>query len=207
MKKELFATAFAAALLTASCAWGQDQPGNQPPPPNSQSNAWGATKDTVGHGIGMVSAELPASTPRFVRSAAMSDMYEIASAKIALQRSQSGDVRNFAREMIHDHATSTEKLKETLARANMGIALPRNFDDRHQSLIDDLRAARDADFDRRYIDQQTAAHREARTLLSGYAHKGDNPPLRHFAHGVLPVVQMHLAMARRIENRISVASR
>ena len=204
MRTHLLATAFAGFVFVGGAA-AQDQPGHNPPPPNSQSNAWGATKDTVGRGVGMVSAELPKSTAGFVKAAAMSDMYEIAAAKIALHRSQSDEVRQFAQRMIHDHTQSTDALKHALAQTNLGVMPPDHFDNRHQGMIDDLRAAYDKDFDRRYMDQQVAAHEEARTLLKGYAGSGDNPEIKHFAGKILPTVEMHLSMARDIENRVDAA--
>ncbi|MBV9331529.1 MAG: DUF4142 domain-containing protein [Alphaproteobacteria bacterium] len=189
--------ALAAAL---SFAQAQDQPGHNPPAPNSQSNAMGATKDTVAKGVGMMSAEMTSSAKGFAQAAAMSDMYEIAAGKIASHRARSGGVRHFAQTMIHDHGQSTEKLKRAIAEGNVGVAPPDQFDDRHQGMIDDLRAAKDRDFDRRYLDQQVGAHEEARVLLRGYAKSGDNPALRRFAGEILPKVQMHLAMARTLQN-------
>jgi putative membrane protein len=157
-------------------------------------------------GVGWISAEMPTSSQGFVRAAAMSDMYEIAAARIALQRTGDEAVRRFAHMMIRDHGQSTMKLKRTLAMSNFNVPLPMNFDDRHQSMINDLRGVPGRDFDRRSADQQVGAHQEARILLRGYARSGDNRALRRFAGDVLPTVQMHYAAAQTLQNELSPRS-
>jgi putative membrane protein len=195
-----------ALAVIAAPAFAQDQPQDHPPAPGSYSNSWSATKDTANGALGRMGAEIPTSSRGFVRAAAMSDMYEIAAARIALQRTQDEDVRRFAHMMIRDHSQSTMKLKRALAISNFNVPLPATFDDRHQSLIDDLRGVRGRDFDNRYADQQINAHEEAKTLLRGYAQNGDNPALRHFAGDILPTVQMHLTAARTLQNEIGPRS-
>ena len=44
----------------------------------------------------------------FVHSAAVGDMFEIEASMLALQRSQSENIRDFARQMIDDHSASSD---------------------------------------------------------------------------------------------------
>ncbi|MER9544787.1 DUF4142 domain-containing protein [Mesorhizobium sp. M0437] len=44
---------------------------------------------------------------------------------------------------------------------------------------------------RKYIDMQTQAHKEAVALFSAYANSGDDPAMKEFAKKTLPVLQMH----------------
>lgn len=65
------------------------------------------------------------STADFVRTAALSDLFEIQSAKLALDRSSDAKVQSFAQQMLKDHQATTAQLKEAIAgRAN--IAAPRH---------------------------------------------------------------------------------
>jgi putative membrane protein len=65
-------------------------------------------------------------------------------------------------------------------------------------MLNNLRAAGDADFDLAYLHQQAAAHLEALTLHGGYADRGDNPVLKAAAAKTRPIVQHHLDELKRI---------
>jgi putative membrane protein len=60
--------------------------------------------------IALVSCGAP-STPDFVQTAAMSDMYEIEAGKIAAQKGQSDAVKQFGQHMVEAHSQTTEELK------------------------------------------------------------------------------------------------
>ena len=51
--------------------------------------------------------------------------------------------------------------------------------------------ASDAEFDKTFLDQQIASHREARTLLESYAPSGDDPHLRSYARSISPGIGAH----------------
>jgi putative membrane protein len=131
----------------------------------------------------------------FVENAARSDMYEIAAAKIALDRSHDGAVRRFARRMVKDHSATTRKL---MANLPSGLTIPTNLDQSHKDMLSDLMNAAPGDFDHRYARQQVEAHEAALALLRDYARAGDNPVLKRLARNTVPMVQMHLALARKL---------
>jgi putative membrane protein len=203
MKKSLLlgASALSLALLSGSViAAAPDQPGHQSPAPGTSNDTVSAVKDTVGHGIGVVSAEMTTTTKGFVDAAAVSDMYEVEAGKIAQERGQGADVKDFGAKMVTAHAETTKKLKAVLASTHPDIAPPAHLDDRRQAMIDELRGAKDADFDGRYIAQQIDAHNEALILMKGYAKDGDTAAIKTLAAKTAPVVQEHLNMAQKIQN-------
>jgi len=162
--------------------------------------------DTVGGVMGQASAATVSSADAFVENAAIGNMYEIEAARIALQRSRSDDVRMLARMMIDDHTTSTNQMMSALrssevTRLSGALKPPASLDARRSSMIDHLQKAEDADFDKRYLDQQQMAHAETETLLSSYGGGGDNPQLASLARSALPMVQRHKAMVERMMQR------
>jgi putative membrane protein len=165
--------------------------------PTAAARAGRDAGDAVAGPVGMASASTLGSmnASAYVMNAARSDMYEIAAGKLAEQRSHSDRVKMFARKMIHDHTQTTAQLK---ARLPHGMTLPTALDKRRSGMLDDLRASRPGEFDRRYADQQVAAHQEALTLEQGYAAHGDNPSLRQLAAQVTPTISEHLQMARQL---------
>lgn len=188
----IIAAAAAAALLSA-CS---PQDGNQ---------AVDKTQDAVSAPVGQTSAAVMGSNlvSAYVPAAAMGDMYEIQAADIALDRSARADVKALAQMIKTDHTAASAAFKTAAATAAPGVALPTDLDERRKGLVDNLRSAGVADFDKVYIDQQVAAHQEAVTLHRGFADNADAPALAAHARNVLPKIEAHLQKAQEIQAAIS----
>ena len=86
MKSALLLSASLASLTllaNPAAAAPADQPGHQSPAPGTANDTVSAVKDTVGHGVGVISAEMTSTTKGFADAAAVSDMYEVEAGKIA----------------------------------------------------------------------------------------------------------------------------
>ena len=150
-------------------------------------------------GAGMQGAGMTGNSPQaYVANAAMSDMYERESSKLAVSAGQSAAVKAFARQMITDHTATTAEVKKIVSDGSLGITPPAQLDSRRQGLVDDLKKATGGDFDRMYIQQQVAAHREALAVHRGFSDAGTNAPLKAFAMKTAPKVQMHLEMVEKL---------
>jgi putative membrane protein len=207
--KHIFVSAASALILItgAALAAPADQPGHESPKPGTNSETMSAMKDSTAGMVGTVSAEMTSTTKGFVTAAATSDMYEVTAGKVALQRAQSPDVKAFAQKMVDAHTMTTQKLKSILASHNVDAAPPAHVDTRRQAMLDDLRGAKAADFDHRYITQQIAAHKEADILFRGYAKDGDNNAIKDFAATTDKDIKMHLSMAQELNNSIKTANK
>jgi putative membrane protein len=199
--KHAFLLGASALMLMAGGAFAApvDQPGHKSPAPGSNNEAVSATQDATAALVGTVSAEMTSTTKGFATAAAVSDMYEVAAGKLAMQRAQSPAVKDFARQMVEAHTKTTEKLKGIIAGDKIDVAPPAHVDSRRQGMLDNLRGASAADFDHRYVVQQVAAHREADILFRGYAKDGDNAAIRSFAAETDPTIKMHLQMAQALD--------
>lgn len=179
-------SAAAGALLMTAC--------NQQEACNAVDKAQDAVSAPVGQtsaatmGANMVSAYVP--------NAAMGDMYEIQAADIALERSKNAQVRELAQMIKTDHTAASQAFKAAAPQAAPDIQLPTELDERRKGLIDNLRSAAAADFDKAYIDQQVAAHQEAVTLHRGFSDNTDAPTLAEHARSVLPKIEAHLQRAQ-----------
>lgn len=207
MNRKLLCAASALFLMTGGAfAAPADQPGHQNPQPGTNSESMSAVKDSTAGLVGQVSAEMTSTTKGFVTAAAISDMYEVTAGKIAAQRAQSPDVREFAEKMVKAHTETTDKLKSIIASNNINVTPPAHVDSRRQGMLDDLRGAKAQDFDHRYITQQIAAHKEADILMAGYAEDGDNRAIREFAAATDKAVKVHLQMAQTLDASTRSAS-
>lgn len=201
--------ATAAMLLASGASFAQsaDQPGHKSPGPGTNTEAVSKVEDATAGVVGQVSAQMTTTTQGFVTAAATSDLYEVAAGKIALQRSSSAAVKEFAQKMITAHTETTTKLKGIISANAIKVTTPASVDNRRQGMLDNLRGASNADFDNRYITQQVAAHKEANTLMRGYAKDGDNPLIRDFAAETDIHVKEHLATAEKLETSVRTANR
>ncbi len=164
-------------------------------------------EDATGAAVGTASATTvgPHDTAAFVSNASQSDMYEIQAAQIAEKRSKTPDIKAFAKMMVKDH-TATSAAMAPLAKA-AGQTPADKLDDRRQGFIDHLNQASDADFDKVYVDQQVAAHKEALDLMNGYAKDGSDAGLKDAAGKTAPKVQMHLDKITGIQTALAAAKK
>jgi putative membrane protein len=207
MKHTLLGAASALFLMTGGAfAAPADQPGHESPRPGTNSETMSAVKDTTAGLVGRVSAGMTATTQGFVTAAATSDMYEVTAGKIAVQRAQSPEVKEFAQKMVDAHTETTAKLKDIIAGNAITATPPAHVDYRRQGMLDDLRGAKAEDFDHRYVVQQIAAHKEADILMRSYAKAGDNTAIKDFAAETDKAVKMHLSMAQKLDASTKSAS-
>ena len=134
------------------------------------------------------------STEDFVAKAAMSDMYETTSSKMAASMATTPALKSFAKQMIDAHTATTRELKAAKAKDNVIAMPPATLDAEHQALIDALKGAKGAAFDTLYRTQQTDAHTKALALMQAYAASGDKPAVKAFAAATAPKVKSHLDM-------------
>ena len=148
------------------------------------------------------SAQTPATPPAtqdFVNKVAVSDMFEIQSSQLALEKQADQDTKPFAQRMIKDHQKTSKELKALIDKGKVQANLPTALDTEHQKMLDDLKAKNGRDFDVAYDQIQLKAHQEAVTLFDAYAKGGDNPDLKKWAAKTLPHLKQHLAMAQKLK--------
>jgi putative membrane protein len=166
--------------------------------PASQNEV--ATQDTAPKSASTKPTDVTATTKRYAEGAAMGDMFEIESSRVALDRSKSNDVKQFAQEMIDAHTKTSDELRSTLVRIGLIIELPSMLDTLHQGLLDELKGANAQDFDTRYIAQQKNAHNEALMLHKSYASNGDMVDLKALVSATVPKIEKHIEMITDIDN-------
>jgi putative membrane protein len=139
-------------------------------------------------------------TDDFVTEAAVSDMTEIAAAKIALEKGDAEE-KQFADQMVKDHTQTSTELKALVSGGEVHATLPTALDSASQKQIDKLNAAAPADFRSEYDSSQVSAHKSAVSLFERYAKGGENGKLKDWAQKTLPHLQHHLDMANALDQR------
>ncbi|OWW02386.1 DUF305 domain-containing protein [Rhizobium sp. R72] len=134
-------------------------------------------------------------TEDFVTEAATSDMFEIESSKLAVERSDAA-TKSFAEQMITDHQKTTEALKGLVASGNVKATLPAAMTSSQAEMLKTLNGLQGQDFTKQYHSDQEDAHKQAVDLFKRYGDEGDNPALKAWAVSMRPALEHHLQMAK-----------
>lgn len=187
----------ALALALAACGGATDTVGNDANTALMDNEAMMAN-DTAMLDNGAMAAPVPSTPADYASMAAASDMYEIESSQLALEKAQRQEVKDFAQMLVADHQKSTATLKTAAAAVQPPVTVTPQLDASKQAMIDALRNASGADFDRLYLSQQVPAHEQALAMLRGYAEGTGPEQLRQHASTTAPTVEQHLTRAREL---------
>lgn len=131
-------------------------------------------------------AQSPVPAQEFVRQTAIVQMFGIESATLALHKTSSPAIKDFAHALTSEQGAATSGLRRIVAKRS-DIALPDRPDGRHLDLLRDLTDKQGAAFDKAYVEAQRSAHHDVAVLMERYANEGDDPELKSFAAQSLPV--------------------
>jgi len=135
------------------------------------------------------------STQDFVTEAAGSDMFEIESIKLALERSQDAATKTFAQQMIADHTKTSDELKAMVSGGKVKAAIPTVMSSSQQGMLDDMKKLQGNDFTKQYHSDQEDVHEDAVDLFKRYGDEGENADLKAWAAKTRPALEHHLKMA------------
>ncbi|MDC7788709.1 DUF4142 domain-containing protein [Rhodoplanes sp. TEM] len=146
---------------------------------------------------GQQARSIPAA--EFVQRAAVSNLFEIQSSRLADTKARNEQVRQFAQRMIEEHGQAGQRLRS----AAQNQSIPDALDQQHTQMIQELQNASGSGFDRRYVDMQVKAHEQAVSLYESFVRGGEEGQLQQFARQTLPTLRDHLQSARQIEQGIA----
>lgn len=130
------------------------------------------------------------SAAEFVAQNGSIDLFVIRSSELALQRSSSARIREFAERLIADHKGTSGQLSLQGRRLNL---LPSaTVRPNEQAMLESLQAS--SRFDAEYVRDMRVVHERAISIDSAYAASGRSPTLRPVAAAALPTEQRHLRL-------------
>jgi putative membrane protein len=193
MRLILTAAAASLAIATAACQKPADNnadtmAGNDTAMNDTMMNDGMANDMNMSNGM----ATAPMAASDFASTIAGSDMFEIASGKLAQTNATNADLKSFGGMLVTDHTKSSAMLKTAASSATPAITLPTAMPAELQAKVDALKAAKGAEFDRLFVEQQKDGHQKALDALKSYSASGDVASLKDFAGKATPVVQTHL---------------
>lgn len=147
-------------------------------------------------GLSTLTTAMAATSNDFVENAAQSGINEVESAKLALEKSSSTDVREFATQMQAEHTKANQELMALAKKLDLEVPDEASLMEKAKKLLLEMR---DESFDKAYVNNQVMAHEQAVELFKKESESSDKPELKAFAQQTLPTLQHHLEMAKQLK--------
>lgn len=138
----------------------------------------------------------PIDPEDFVEEASEKGIAAIESAKLALQKSTTADVKSFAQTIITEHTATNEKLKSIAQKKNLKVESEAELTKKAKAFI--LKQRDGESFNAAYARNQVSDHKETVELFKRAAVSKD-VELAGFATATLPKLEHHLMMAQELE--------
>lgn len=148
--------------------------------------------------LALAALPLRAQTPQaeqFIAEASVSNMFAIEAGTLALQKSNSPEIKKFAHQAVNDRTTLGTGLRQILAKRS-GISAPEMPDAKRQAILRELSNLQGPEFDRAYAQAQQKANEETEAMFAAYAQSGADAELKAFAGKALPVLQDYTRQAK-----------
>jgi putative membrane protein len=133
------------------------------------------------------------------------NMAEVEAGKLASQKAQSPEVKQFAQKMVEDHGKKLEDLK-SLAQSK-GVNVPEKPASKQQAMMKKLEGASGEEFDRVYMAEMVKAHGEVLQGTRKIAREAKDADLKAAAQKSAPGTEEHLKMARSIAGESGAKSK
>lgn len=131
------------------------------------------------------------ATQAFLAQAASVNKFQLAASQLALRKSQSNVVHDFAHQLVLDYSVAGMKLRQATADAK--LPLPGALDPTHKSLLDTLTHTNPGKtLSKAYFETEEKTLRDDTAIFEAYAKDGDNERLKLYAQEMVPVLQGQL---------------
>jgi len=147
--------------------------------------------------LGMASWQaLAASSDDFVDAATEAGIAEVVTGNLALEKSQNGEIKTFAQQMVTDHTKANQKLGDIARKLDISVPDEAALTDKVKKMILEWR---EESFDKSYVNNQVDAHEKAVELFKKEAASSDKAELKAFASETLPTLEHHLEQAKALQ--------
>jgi predicted outer membrane protein len=130
-------------------------------------------------------------TQSFLAQAVAINKFQLAASQLALRKTQSNVVHDFAHQLVLDYSVAAMKLRQTAADAK--LPLHDALDAPHKALLDTLTHTKPGKaLSKAYFEVEEQTLRDDAAVFQAYAANGDNERLKLYAQEMVPVVQSQI---------------
>ena len=159
--------------------------------PSSTAGATSSMAGDTGVGASVMGDKM------FVKKAISGNYNEIDASKMALQKSQNDQVKQYAQKMIDDHQKMLDDLHALAGQEKVKFKdEPTSEGKKMAKKLDGLNGA---EFDKAYVDGMVKDHKEDVRDFQAEINTGKDQPTKDAAQKSLPIIQDHLQMIQGIQ--------
>jgi putative membrane protein len=134
---------------------------------------------------------------QFATHIAQANMAEVALGKLAQEKSQSDDIKQFAQKMVDEHTKAEQDLEGIASKNN--LTLPQEMSAQQKTQVGRLSKLSVPQFDSAYMRTMVMDHTRVSNALQYESYKvSANTDLKDYATRMYPSVSDHLTMAKTI---------
>lgn len=146
------------------------------------------------------SAQMASSQDKqFIMKSSEGSMAEVELGKLALQKSQNPDVKQFAQKMVDDHTMLMNNMKPFADQ--MGVKPPTKLNAKHQQLETRLKSLSGDKFDKEYIKAMVADHHHDLGEFMAEESKATDPSFKQTVTQGTQVIREHTQMIDEIAKK------
>jgi putative membrane protein len=134
------------------------------------------------------------SDRKFMEKAAKGGMAEVQLGKLATEKANAPEVKQFGQRMVDDHSKANDQLKQLASQK--GVTLPTTLDKKSQHEYDRLSKLSGEKFDQEYMKHMVSDHKKDVSEFKSEANKAKDADLKQWAQNTLPVLEQHLTLAQ-----------
>jgi putative membrane protein len=142
----------------------------------------------------------PGADKAFVKKALGGSMAEVEMGKLALQKSNNDQVKQFAQKMVDDHGKMIEQMKP--AAEALGVKVPDQPPGGEMKKMEKMKSLSGDAFDKAYAKDMVADHKKDDKEFKQEAQMTKNPQLKDLVTQADQTIEGHLQMAQQLEQQV-----
>jgi putative membrane protein len=145
---------------------------------------------------GTSSAKLAPTDRQFIKKAAEGGLAEVELGKLASEKAESSDVKQFGQRMVDDHTKANDQLKQVASEK--GLTVPDKLSAKDAATKARLEKLSGKAFDRAYMRDMVTDHTKDVSEFRMESKNAKDPDVKNFASQTLPTLKDHLKEAKSI---------
>jgi putative membrane protein len=145
---------------------------------------------------GTSSAKLAPTDRQFIKKAAEGGLAEVELGKLASEKAESSDVKQFGQRMVDDHTKANDQLKQVASEK--GVTVPDKLSAKDAATKARLEKLSGKAFDRAYMRDMVTDHTKDVSEFRMESKNAKDPDVKNFASQTLPTLKDHLKEAKSI---------
>lgn len=141
----------------------------------------------------------------FIMQAEKDNMQERYLGRLAEEKSQNSDVKDYGKLLSHDHNAALQSLVRLMNK--YGIAQPKALPEERQDAYKEVKGLSGPAFDRAFIDMMVKDHEKAVAEFQHEASAAQNKDLKDYTQDQISVLQEHLNKAKELQGKLETGNR